>query len=64
MGVGTLVVDAEGSFFRAVGATGMPTTLFVDRDGVIARRHAGPLQTDELRRFISELLTDGAAPGE
>lgn len=59
-----LVVDADGSFFRAVGGTGMPTTLFVDRDGVIQLRHAGPLQTDELRRFIHELLTDGAAPGE
>lgn len=51
-----LVVDADGNFFRAVGGLGTPTTLFVDRDGIVVRRHVGPLTADELRRFIDELL--------
>lgn len=51
-----LVVDHDGSFFRAVRGRGMPTTLLVDADGVIRHRHAGPLTADQLLDLVAEHL--------
>lgn len=51
-----LVADPDGAFFRAVKARGMPTTLFVDADGVIRYRHAGPLTRDQLLDLVEEHL--------
>ncbi|MBW3620263.1 MAG: TlpA family protein disulfide reductase [Actinobacteria bacterium] len=51
-----LVADPDGSFFRAVKARGMPTTVFVDADGVIRYRHAGPLTRDQLLELVEEHL--------
>lgn len=51
-----LVVDADGSYFRAVQGRGMPTTVFVDADGTIVHRHSGPLDAPQLRRLIREHL--------
>ncbi|MBW3576821.1 MAG: TlpA family protein disulfide reductase [Actinobacteria bacterium] len=50
------VVDADGSFYRAVAARGMPTTVLVDRDGRIVHRHAGPVTADQLRALIAQHL--------
>jgi cytochrome c biogenesis protein CcmG, thiol:disulfide interchange protein DsbE len=51
-----LVVDDDSSFFLAVQARGMPTTLLVDEDGAIAHRHVGPLDADQLRTLIGRHL--------
>lgn len=49
-----LVEDADGAFFRAVGARGMPTTLFVDAEGSVLYAHAGPLTQRRLQELIGE----------
>lgn len=51
-----LVVDDDGSFFRALQGRGMPTTVLVGADGSIVYRHAGPLTAEELQRLIVEHL--------
>lgn len=51
-----LLIDADGSFFRAVQGRGMPTTVFVDEDGVIRYRHAGPLSAEQLLELAEEHL--------
>jgi thiol-disulfide isomerase/thioredoxin len=51
-----LVEDRDGSFFRAVQGRGMPTTVFVDAEGTIVYRHAGPVTAEELRALIDEHL--------
>lgn len=51
-----LVIDPDGSFFRDVQGRGMPTTLFVDGDGVIVHRHTGPLTAERLRALVEEHL--------
>ena len=51
-----LVSDRDGSFFRAVQARGMPTTLLVDADGIIRLRHTGPVTEDQLRDLIEAHL--------
>lgn len=51
-----LAVDADGSFFRAVKARAMPTTVLVDAGGTIVYRHAGPLTAADLRGLIQRKL--------
>ncbi len=50
------VEDVDGSYFTAVKGRGMPTTLFVDGDGIIRYRHAGPMTGEQLRGFIAQYL--------
>lgn len=51
-----LVEDRDGSYVRALEVRGMPSTVFVDADGVIRYRHTGPLAADRLRELIAEHL--------
>lgn len=51
-----LVVDGDGSYFRAVRGRGMPTTLLVDADGVIVRQLTGPQTAEQLRALIEAHL--------
>lgn len=48
--------DPEGEYFRAVGGVGMPTTLFVDADGIVRYRHTGELTEQKMRALLSEHL--------
>lgn len=58
-----LVVDDDGSYFRAVQGRGMPTTVLVDADGTIVHRHSGPLDAPQLRRLVRQHLgVDVPAP--
>lgn len=50
-----LLMDPDGSFVTELGLTMFPTTLFVDGDGQIVGS-AGPLDDDELRERLSELV--------
>jgi peroxiredoxin len=54
--------DATSAIFRTYQAYGLPTHLFIDRDGVIRSVWRGPLSTPEAERLLARLLAD-AAPG-
>jgi cytochrome c biogenesis protein CcmG, thiol:disulfide interchange protein DsbE len=51
-----LALDPRREYSRQVNNFGMPTTLFVDADGLVQYRHTGPLDADQLRAFIAEHL--------
>lgn len=51
-----LAVDPAGEYFAEVGGVGMPTTLFVDRRGVVVYRHTGALSAEQLRDLLTEHL--------
>ncbi len=51
-----LVEDVDRSYYYDVKARGMPTTLFVDADGVIRWRHTSALSLQELQALIGEHL--------
>jgi cytochrome c biogenesis protein CcmG/thiol:disulfide interchange protein DsbE len=55
----TLVRDDDGSFGQAVGLLGTPTTLLVDRDGVVRRRLTGAVTEEQLRTAIADDLGRG-----
>lgn len=51
-------MDPDGDTARDYGLFGMPSTVFVARDGTIAGTRTGELTADELDRAIRELLLE------
>ena len=49
-----LALDPRREYSRQVNNFGMPTTLFVDADGLVRYRHTGPLDAEQLRALITE----------
>jgi hypothetical protein len=49
-------IDAQGSFYHAVGTTGMPTTLFIRPGGRVAYVQVGPLDRARLESYIARYL--------
>jgi cytochrome c biogenesis protein CcmG/thiol:disulfide interchange protein DsbE len=52
-----LLVDQNGRTSDAYRVRGLPTSLLVDREGVIVARHVGPLDREILDIYLSSLLT-------
>ncbi len=58
-----VVVDSDGSVSDvSYQVRGLPTTLFVDANGVVAARHVGPLDESAIENYLAPLLA--AAPGQ
>lgn len=51
-----LALDPDGELWRATGSFGMPTTLFVDADGMVVYRHTGALDAEQLRELLRSEL--------
>ena len=56
--------DPQGQAWRAFRLTGVPETLFVTSDGVVAGRHIGHISEEKLREAVESLLAPGPAGGE
>jgi len=52
----TLTRDPDGSVLRAFDGLAMPTTIFLDAEGQVVRRHSGRITADELRQIIEQDL--------
>lgn len=50
-----VVVDEKGAVRTLYGVRNMPTTLFIDADGIIRARWAGLLTGDQLGSFVAEI---------
>lgn len=50
------VASPSGEYYVRIGARGMPTTLFVDADGVVRYRHTGPLTREQVLELVEEHL--------
>jgi cytochrome c biogenesis protein CcmG/thiol:disulfide interchange protein DsbE len=48
--------DPSGEISIAYGMSGVPETYFIDRNGRIARKWAGPLDEAKLTAYVDELL--------
>jgi cytochrome c biogenesis protein CcmG/thiol:disulfide interchange protein DsbE len=57
-----LLLDRDGRASTAYRVHGLPTSLFIDRDGVIIGRHVGPLDQATLDSYLDALLVHPAAP--
>ena len=45
----------ENDIYFDYGATGIPETFFINRDGVIVLKFLGPLNAEQLSAFVEEL---------
>ncbi|MBA2489907.1 MAG: TlpA family protein disulfide reductase, partial [Chloroflexi bacterium] len=52
----TIGFDASSAVFHTYRAYGLPTQLFVDRDGVIRQVIRGPLTVLDVERILAPLL--------
>ena len=53
-----VVLDRDGTVRRAYRALGLPTSLLVDRDGMIRFRQEGIVTASELAWHLAELMPD------
>jgi peroxiredoxin len=52
-----IVVDADGAVSDgSYQIRGLPTTLFIDANGVVVARHVGPLNEESIESYLSPLL--------
>ena len=51
-----MLLDESGMVAKEYRAVGLPTSVFVDRDGGIQVRHSGYLSEDQLEQYLSRLL--------
>ena len=51
-----MAIDPRRELYREVGNVGMPTTLFVDADGIVRYRHTGGLDLAALKALVKEHL--------
>jgi peroxiredoxin len=51
-----ILLDESGMVAKEYRAVGLPTSVFVDRDGVIQVRHSGYLSEGQLEQYLSKLL--------
>lgn len=56
-----LALDTTGEASRAFSVVNMPTTVFINADGVITSVHAGALTATELNERIDAIAEPGAA---
>ena len=52
-----ILLDESGMVAKEYRAVGLPTSVFVDRDGVIQVRHSGYLSEGQLEQYLSKLLS-------
>ncbi|WP_291990717.1 TlpA disulfide reductase family protein [Luteitalea sp.] len=51
-----IMLDENGSIAAAYGVVGLPTSLILDRSGIVRERVTGPMTRDTLARRIERLL--------
>ncbi len=51
-----VVLDSRGEVQQLYQVRGLPTTVFIDREGRIAVRHAGLLTRELLDQYLAEIL--------
>ncbi len=52
-----VLLDGDEKVNRAYNISGIPTTVFIDEEGVIKARHAGPFNNaEELENYLSGIM--------
>lgn len=52
-----VLFDSDGKAAESFRVQGMPTTFFLDRDGVIVARHVGLLGENVLKVYVDEIMS-------
>jgi thiol-disulfide isomerase/thioredoxin len=57
-----VLFDRGGAANRKYRIQAIPTTIFIDRDGVVVARHIGVLDEALLDEYLAQILDDAPAP--
>jgi peroxiredoxin len=57
-----LLLDGDGVVSDRYQVRGIPTTVFLDTEGVIRARHVGPLTEDKISEYLTPLLVPRTDP--
>ncbi len=57
-----IVSDSNGRVAVEWGVVGIPEKFFVDRDGLVVKKYAGPMTRDKLGLELREVLEMSPAP--
>jgi len=52
----TILLDQAGQAAKSYDVRGVPSTFFIDRQGMIQARHAGPMDRALLEQLLAEHL--------
>jgi peroxiredoxin len=52
-----LLLDQDGAMSDRYQVRGIPTTVFLDAEGIVRARHVGPLTEDKFAEYVTPLLT-------
>lgn len=52
----TFLLDPGDSFYRTIGGFSMPETIFVNKNGEIIIHKRGPMELDEMREKVKQIL--------
>jgi peroxiredoxin len=50
-----LLLDAEAEVALGYGVRGLPTSLFIDQEGIVSAVHIGPLDQTTIERYLAEV---------
>lgn len=50
------LLDPSDSFYRSIGGFSMPETIFINKNGDITTHKRGPMDINEMRQKINEIL--------
>jgi len=53
-----VLLDEDGHVSQAYALFGLPTSLFIDADGVIQAVHSGPMTRDVIEQHLAKILPD------
>jgi cytochrome c biogenesis protein CcmG/thiol:disulfide interchange protein DsbE len=56
-------IDEKGNILIDYGVTGIPETLFIGCDGVLAKKFVGPIEAAKLRATLDHLMSINSACG-
>ena len=56
--------DLQGTIAIDYGVRGIPEKIFIDTEGVVARKFVGPMNADLLRSALQELMSGGGDGGD
>ena len=49
-------LDTTGAVAQGYSVQGVPTSLFIDREGVIQARYIGPLDESFIEKYLEQIL--------
>lgn len=51
-----ILLDENGALAQRYGARGVPTSFFINREGVIQVQYTGPLDESLIRKYLDQIL--------